>query len=174
MQSRLSFGYHARPMALNLSGVRHAKVGRLARYASVSVISTATTLSVLGLLVGVIGFPATWANVIAVAIGTVPSFALNRRWVWSYTGPLSPWRQAVPYCVLSFAGLVISTVSVHVVSDATAGSARLVHTVAVEVANLGSYGALWLLQFVLCDRVLFRRAGTAPRDAEAQEAMSAA
>lgn len=139
-----------------------------------SAISTATTLCVLGLLVGVIGFSATWANLIAVAIGTVPSFELNRRWVFTYRGPTPAWRQALPYCVLSFAGLVVSTVSVHLASDATASSARLVHTAAVEVANLGSYGSLWLFQFALCDRVLFRRPAPAPTAAKPPKATSAA
>jgi hypothetical protein len=57
--------------------------------------------------------------------------------------------------MLSFAGLIISTIAVHVASDATVNSSRLLHTVAVEMANVAAYGALWILQFVLCDRILF-------------------
>ena len=58
-----------------------ARVGKLLRYAAVSAVSTATSLTVLALLVGVVNAPAGWANVAATAIGTVPSFELNRRWV---------------------------------------------------------------------------------------------
>jgi putative flippase GtrA len=133
-----------------------AAIRRFVRYASVSVVSTVTTLSVLGLLVGVAGFPAVWANVVATAVGTVPSFELNRRWVWSHGGPRSLGRQALPYCALSFAGLVLSTLAVHFAADATVSSTRLVHTGAVELANFGSYGLLWVLQFLLCDRILFK------------------
>ena len=61
----------------------------------------------------------------------------------------------MPYGLLSLAGLVLSTMAVHIASDATVHSGRLVHTVAVETANVGTYGVLWLLQFVLCDRILF-------------------
>jgi putative flippase GtrA len=149
-------------------------MGRIARYGSVSVISTATSLSVLGILVGLTRFSATFANVIAVAVGTVPSFTLNRRWVWTYSGRISLWRQILPYCLLSFAGLVLSTLAVHMASDATVASSRLVHTAAVEIANLGSYGALWLLQFVLCDRVLFKRSRLAAISAESERATRAA
>jgi len=131
-------------------------VRRLVRYGSVSAISTATSLLVLGALVGIARFPATWANVIATAIGTIPSFELNRRWVWAQSGRGSLRRQAVPYVLLSFAGLIVSTLAVHLASDATADSTRLIHTIAVELANVGAYGALWIVQFVLCDRVLFR------------------
>jgi putative flippase GtrA len=129
---------------------------RFVRYGAVSAISTVTSLSILGLLVGVLGFPATLSNLVAIAVGTIPSFELNRRWVWSQGGQRSLVRQALPYCLLSFAGLVVSTIAVHLAADATSTSTRLVRTTAVEMANLGSYGALWILQFGLCDRVLFR------------------
>jgi putative flippase GtrA len=129
---------------------------RLIRYGSVSAISTTLSLIILGILVGLASFPAIWANVIATSLATVPSFELNRRWVWAQDGRRSLLRQAVPYFLLSFAGLVISTFAVHLASGATSASTRLVHTAAVEMANVGAYGALWVIQFVLCDRVLFR------------------
>jgi putative flippase GtrA len=134
---------------------------RLVKYGSVSVIATATALTVLGLLVGVLRFPAIWANVIATTVGTVPSFELNRRWVWAHRCRRSLLRQATPYFLLSLAGLVISTFAVHLASDATTTASRLWHTAAVEMANVAAYGALWIIQFVLCDRILFR----SPNDA---------
>jgi putative flippase GtrA len=135
---------------------RRAVLRRLIRYGSVSAISTATSLVILGVLVGLASFPAIWANVIATSIGTVPSFELNRRWVWAQRGRLSLLRQAAPFILLSFAGLLISTVAVHLASAATSDTTRLFHTAAVEMANVAAYGVLWLVQFVLCDRILFR------------------
>ena len=99
------------------------------------------------MLVGLAGFPAIWSNLVATALGTVPSFELNRRWVWSQCGPRSLGRQALPYCTLSFAGLVLSTLAVHFAADATVSSTRLVHTAAVELGNFGSYGLLWACSF---------------------------
>jgi hypothetical protein len=52
--------------------------------------------------------------------------------------------------------LIISTIAVHLASTATGGATRLFHTAAVEMANVAAYGTLWIIQFVLCDRVLFR------------------
>lgn len=135
---------------------RRALLRQLIRYGSVSAISTTISLIILGVLVGLASFPAIWANVIATSIATVPSFELNRRWVWAQDGQRSLLRQAAPYFLLSFAGLVISTFAVHLASGATSASTRLVHTAAVEMANVGAYGALWVIQFVLCDRILFR------------------
>jgi putative flippase GtrA len=62
----------------------------------------------------------------------------------------------VPFVLLSFAGLVISTLAVHLASAATIDTTRLFHTAAVEAANVAAYGVLWIVQFVLCDRILFR------------------
>jgi putative flippase GtrA len=140
----------------NASPERRAELQRFVRYGSVSLISTTPGLAILGFLVGAVGYPAVWSNVIATAIGTIPSFELNRRWVWAQNGERSILRQAVPYVLLSFVGLVVSTFAVHVASDATSHSARLVHTGAAELANLAACGSLWLVQFVLCDRILFR------------------
>ena len=145
---------------------RRTTLRRFVRYGSVSAISTVTALSILGVLVGVLGWPATWSNVLATAVATIPSFELNRRWVWAQGGRRSILRQAVPYAALSFTGLVVSTIAVHLASDATLHSTRLVHTVAVEMANVAAYGALWLVQFALCDRVLFRSADGATNAVE--------
>ena len=134
---------------------------KLIKYGSVSAISTATSLTILGVLVGLANFPAIWANVIATTIATVPSFELNRRWVWDQRGQRSLLRQATPYFLLSLTGLVISTFAVHLASDATSAASRLLHTAAVEMANVAAYGTLWIIQFILCDRVLFRSSGVA-------------
>jgi putative flippase GtrA len=133
-------------------------VARLVRYSAVSVVSTATSLAVLGILVGMAGCPAAWSNVVATAIGTIPSFELNRRWVWSSQGPRSFARQVVPFCALSFSGLVLSTLAVACASQRTVGWGQWAHTLAVEGANLAAYGSLWVVQYVVLDRVLFGRA----------------
>jgi putative flippase GtrA len=140
---------------------------RLLRYGSVSAISTVTSLVLLGIFVGLLNFSATWANVLAIGIGTIPSFELNRRWVWAQGGQRSLLRQVLPYCLFSFAGLVVSTLAVHLAADATTHSTRLLHTGAVELASIGSYGLLWIGQFVLCDRVFFRADRTTSPDGSA-------
>jgi putative flippase GtrA len=150
---------------------RRTRLRRFIRYGSVSAISTTVSLVVLGVLVGGLAFPAIWANVISTAVGTVPSFELNRRWVWAHNGQRSLLRQALPFGLLSFSGLILSTLAVHLASDATRHSTRFVHTATVEIAVIGSYGVLWLLQFVLCDRILFRQPATArDRDDEGDDA----
>jgi hypothetical protein len=62
----------------------------------------------------------------------------------------------VPFCCLSFAGLVVSTLAVSVVAGRTSGWGHWSHTAAVMAANLAAYGTLWVVQFQLLNRVLFR------------------
>ena len=73
----------------------------------------------------------------ATGVGTVPSFELNRRWVWSHEGRRSLFGQIVPFCLLSFTGLVVSTVAVGVTAGRTAGWSHWSHTAAVLAANVG-------------------------------------
>lgn len=82
-------GGHGVPMNLTWPSRLNGRLAVWARYCTVSAVSTATGLTVLGLLVGVAGVGATVANVVATAVGTVPSFELNRRWVWAHDGKRS-------------------------------------------------------------------------------------
>jgi putative flippase GtrA len=122
----------------------------------VSVIATTTSLAVLVALVATSAMAPTLANVIATFTGMVPSFELTRRWVWGARGRPSVRRQIVPFAVLSLTGLALSTAAVHVAADATAGWSRAPATVAVVIANLGAFGTVWIAQFVILDRLLFR------------------
>jgi len=55
-----------------------------------------------------------WSNVVATTVGTVPSFELNRRWVWTKRGHRSLLPEIAPFCTLSAAGLALSTLIVSV------------------------------------------------------------
>jgi len=132
------------------------------RYGTVSAVATATSLTVLGVLVSTTAVPAGVANVIATAVGTFPSFELNRRWVWRRTGRRSMRGELVPFWILSFTGLALSTLSVSIAA-AWAGHAGLTgatRTVVIEAANVAAWGSLWVAQFVILDRYLFRRPAT--------------
>ncbi len=130
---------------------------KLARYAGVSVISTSVSLVVLGVLVGTGALTAGWANVIATSVGTIPSFELNRRWVWGRRGHRSVLAEVGPFCALSFAGLTLSTLAVHTAAGwaSSAGLGAAARALAADAANVATFGTLWVIQYVLLDRFLF-------------------
>jgi len=133
-------------------------VRKLLRYAAVSAIATALSLTILGVLVATGATTAGWANLIATGVGTVPSFELNRRWVWGKRGSRSIAAEIGPFCALSFAGLALSTIAVSGASRWASGDGLGVgaRTLVAEVANVATFGTLWVGQFVILDRVLFR------------------
>ncbi len=137
-------------------------VRKLARYATVSAISTSVTLSLLGVMIYTDALSPGWANVVATAIGTVPSFELNRRWVWAKRTRRSILKEIAPFCLLSFSGLGLSTLMVSLTAawSTAHGLGSGATALISQAANLGTFGALWVAQFVLLDRVLFgRRSG---------------
>lgn len=134
---------------------------RLLRYVAVSAISTVISLTILGVLIATGTTTAGWANLIATGVGTLPSFELNRRWVWGKTGRRSVPGEIGPFCALSFAGLALSTLAVSVASRWATGDGLGVgaRTLVAEGANIATFGTLWVAQFVILDRVLFRGPG---------------
>jgi putative flippase GtrA len=116
-------------------------LARLTRYAAVSGVSTSVTLSLLGVMIYTRALSAGWANVVATAVGTIPSFELNRRWVWAKPGRRSVMKEVVPFCALSTGS----------------GLGHAAVTLISQGANVSTFGALWALQYVLLDRALFGR-----------------
>jgi putative flippase GtrA len=138
-----------------------SRLGTWLRYSAVSVVATLVGVLVLGVLVTLTRLSPGWSNVVATAVGTIPSFELNRRWVWGQRGARSLRREVMPFGALSFAGLAMSTWTVDTVAEWAAGSGLegLVRTAAIQLAHLAGFGLLWVLQFVILDRFLFRSAG---------------
>jgi putative flippase GtrA len=133
-------------------------VWKFLRYASVSVISTVVSLTILGTLVATRATTAGWANVIATGVATIPSFELNRRWVWAREGRRSISSEVGPFVVWCFAELGLSTLAVsravRWADHSAMGSGT--RTLVALGANVTTFGILWLAQFLILDRVLFR------------------
>jgi putative flippase GtrA len=137
-------------------------VTRLRRCMSVSVITTVFSLVSLVTLT-TFGIAAMTANIATTALATIPSYHLNRRWTWSKQGTSDLWREVMPFWAMSFAGLALSTVTVGI-ADRWAARAHIVgvfHTGAVLVGHLGGFGLLWVVQFVVLDRLVFARTPSA-------------
>lgn len=136
---------------------------RLTRCMGVSVISTIVSVTTLAATTVGLGLAAWMANVLATAVATVPSYHLNRRWTWGKRDASDLWREIMPFWLLSFAGLVLSTFAV-ALTDSWLHGAHLgqpLRTLVIVVAHLSGFGILWVAQFVLLERVLFaRRVGT--------------
>ncbi len=108
------------------------------------------------------------SSVIAVAVGTVPSYELNRRWTWKKNGPSHVWREIVPFWVMSFIGLVFSTACVYGAEqwaenrDITKAKTALL----LNAASLAAFGLLWVGKFLVINHLLFHHG---PLDADDED-----
>lgn len=154
------------PMSVTtpLSTARATFDKRPIRYAMVSVVAVAVSQLVLLTTNGLLGWSAVASNVTAVTIGSIPSYVLNRAWVWGKTGKNHFWREVVPFWALALLGLAFSTLLVaiaHRWNDATW---------VVSAANLVAFGILWVAKYLLLDALLFR---VAPDDVVAAADLAA-
>jgi len=129
---------------------------QLFRYTAVSGISTAVSFGVLTIVFGVLHlFGEVGSTVFANLVATVPSYYLNRKWVWKKGGRSHLMKEIVPFWVMSGIGIVVS-----IGGAAIARRIGLVHhlshfqqTVLVLAANVFSFGLFWVLKYMLFNRL---------------------
>jgi putative flippase GtrA len=122
------------------------------RYAAVSAVSVVFSQIVLWIAHGPVGLGPVWSNLVAVTFGCIPSYTLNRYWVWGKRGKNHFWREVVPFWVLALIGLGFSTLLVAIASSWSDA------TWIVSAANLAAFGSLWVGKYLILDSILFRLA----------------
>ena len=133
---------------------------RLIKYASSSAITTVLALGLLYLFYRIVFNykDAATANLIATGLTTIPSYYLNRAWAWGKTGKSHLWREVVPFWIIAFVSLALST---GVVWIAAHNADHITHThegktILVEAANLLTYAVLWVGKYTFFNKVLFK------------------
>jgi putative flippase GtrA len=130
---------------------------RIWKFAAVSVVSTIVSQSLLFAFYPHVVGSAMGSNVIATSISTVPAYYLNRRWTWGKRGRSHLWKEVVPFWVLAFVGLVVSTLIVGIAAtnaDRVSSSAEF-RNVVVHLANLFAYGIIWVARYAILNKFLF-------------------
>lgn len=123
------------------------------------VVSAATTLLsslVLVVLAVGVGVPAGVANVVAFGCGVPVSYVANRRWVWQRRGRSDPVHEVGAFWAMNVAGLLLSTLAVAAAGSLTSSWSASARSVALPAASATSLALLWVAQFVLLERVIFR------------------
>ncbi|MGH8989747.1 MAG: GtrA family protein [Acidimicrobiales bacterium] len=136
----------------------HTREGRkIFRYTLSSVITTAVSLFVLGLVFGVLRLwsevPSTiFANVVA----AVPSYYLARAWAWGKGGRSHFLKEVLPFCVMSAASISFSMVgatTAHYLSQPQQWDlGHFEQTLLVMLANVLSFGIFWVLKLLVFNR----------------------
>jgi putative flippase GtrA len=136
--------------------VAHPSTVKLVKYAGVSAVSTVVSQVTLFLTFGVFHVMSEVpANLVANVLATIPSYWLNRTWVWKKSDRSHFWREVAPFWVLSFVGLAFSSLAVYL-AGAFARHHGLHHAgtaLLVNAANLFSFAILWVVKFVVYNKL---------------------
>ena len=119
------------------------------KYSMVSVVAVVVSQAVLTLCLWLDWAPVV-ANFVAVTIGCIPSYTLNRAWVWGKRGRNHWRREVLPFWIMALIGLVFSTFLVALAAEFTDAD------IMVNLANLTAFGILWVVKFLVLDAVLFK------------------
>jgi putative flippase GtrA len=141
---------------------------KLVRYGMVSAVSAVIAFTILTVVYGVLQLwsevpSALFSNILA----TFPNYYLNRRWVWGKSGRSHLWREVVPFWVMSITGIVLALLTAslaHHFSD-THDLSHVARTVVIVGANTAAFGVLWILKFLILNR-LFRSLPVTASDEE--------
>ena len=137
---------------------------RIARFVSVSVASTAVSFTVISLVYGLkLIRGEVDATLFGNLVGAIPSYSLNRRWVWRKYGRSHLRKEVLPFCILTLLGIAFSIVGAayaHLLIHEHQWS-HLINTVVVDGANLASVGVFWILKFLVFSRIFHVDEGAA-------------
>ncbi|MDZ7674633.1 MAG: GtrA family protein [Acidimicrobiales bacterium] len=120
------------------------------KYSSASVAGVITGQSTLLICLVVLDLAAVVANLIAVTLGAVPNYLINRAWTFNKRGTHSFTREVLPFWSMALLGLLLSTFTV-----AWAADRFDENVLAVMAANMLAFGTIWIAKFFVLDRVLF-------------------
>lgn len=127
------------------------------RYSFVSIISVVVTVVVQSVCYGLLHMGGFWSAVVASTVAAIPSYILNRNWVWGKSGRSHLTKEVVPFWVMAAIGLGLSAAS-SAGADVLAKNvtdSHAVRTVMVTGASVVTFGVLWILKFLIFNKILF-------------------
>jgi len=126
------------------------------RYALVSVVAVPVGTAAVAVF-NLVGLTAGWSAVCGNSVGAVPSYLLNRYWVWGKTGSNHLFTEILPFWIITLIGIAFSLLIAHEAGRFTRehGIGGLVRILILLVANVAGFGILWVAKYIVFNRVLF-------------------
>ncbi|MGH9106683.1 MAG: GtrA family protein, partial [Acidimicrobiales bacterium] len=138
-------------------------IHRFIRYSMVSGVAIVISQVTILICAGLLHFSGILANTLGALAATPASYELNRKWAWGKSGKSHMWREVVPFWALTVVGYLASTATVQVADDIcrSDGVTGLGRALAIMAASLFAYGVVWVVKFVIFNKVVFA-GGPAP------------
>jgi putative flippase GtrA len=142
-------------------GVRQVRLSertrRLSTYTAGSVVAALCSEVALVVCYGLLGMAPAVSSTIAWVAGALPNYWLNRSWTWQRRGRPNLRHEVLPYVAIVLATLALAAVVTKGVDAWLRGVevSGTTRTIAVAVAFLGVYVLMFVVRYLLMDR-LFR------------------
>jgi len=144
--------------ALTKVKLTRARLLLWARYSASSVVATVVSQLAFALCYW-FGTAALVATLVAWLAGAVPNYVLNRRWTWGRRGQKLPYTMIVIGSAVTAA--VVTSVTDHLVQPVDSHALK---TLLVTGSYFGTYAVLFIVKFVLFDRLVFAKSPPAAAD----------
>jgi putative flippase GtrA len=141
-------------------------LGKKLRYAGVSMVFVPIGQGLIQ-LVGLWLDDYATATLVVMVIIMVPSFFVNKHFVWRVTSSENLRRQVLVFCVVMTLSFALAAFFSYIVDAATAGETTPIRGTAVFLAQLLGFGIVWIGRYVFLDRWLFKTPVDAPEDTDA-------
>ncbi|WP_436793957.1 GtrA family protein [Actinospongicola halichondriae] len=134
---------------------------KFVKYSAASASGVITGQSTLLFCLLVLDLGAVTSNLLAVTIGSVPNYLINRAWTFNKQGAHSFTREVLPFWFMALLGLLLSTFTVAWAADRWDDN-----VLAISLANTAAFGVLWVAKYFVLDKVLFAPIAAAVEAAE--------
>ncbi len=127
------------------------------RYAAVSAIAIVVSQITIAVTYGGFHMSKSMAQTAAAILSTIPSYELNRRWVWGRNGKSSATREIAPFWIISLVQFAISLLAINWLGSWMERhvESHLLRTLWLQAIVLCIYGVMWIAKFIFFNRVLF-------------------
>jgi putative flippase GtrA len=134
-----------------------SSVHKFIRYSMVSGIAVVISQVTLVLCTGVFGLSGIVSNTVAAVVSTPASYELNRKWAWGKSGKSHLWREVAPFWGFTLIGYLGSTGTVQLADTMTKshGVHGGLRVLAIMGAQLFAYGLVWIVKFLVFNRIIF-------------------
>jgi putative flippase GtrA len=148
-------------------GPDRTRRGRFARYALGSAAAVLVSALAFAVAYRLLDLGPRVASVAAFLAGAIVNFGASRFWAWGRRHRHGLRRDLLGYALLAICIALTATTVTSVVDAALVDADPEQRAVLVEASYFAVYGALFLVRFVLLDRVLFRSRHQVPRTTRA-------
>src|SRR2546423_1210499 len=160
---------YARPVAVPVTDrdrtPERTRRGRFVRYAAGSAGAVLVSALAFAIAYRLLGLGPQLASGAAFLAGALVNFSASRFWAWQRRQRSGLGRDVVAYVLLAL-GMAVVALGVTSLTDAElAGADPTRRAILVEVSYFATYAALFLVRFLVLDRVVFRSRHQVPKSA---------